>query len=357
MILLERCSKPWVAFIICAPWTSKARMPWAWGSWNSKHMTDMVWYGHLENYHRVKVCITESRLTSPQQVHPTRLICVPCRISLRGEQFGSICAHERQKCMSQWHGNTGNTGHSASGDQWRHCTVAPCCVLRVLWQSEPGHKKPGQFGLANSSSKVAGMGRIWTHLVWKEQSEDHSVSSVWDWDCASVVWFARRDCWHLLTGTVSQCNSVTVLHLSSCASIPLRQHSWQQHSRFLWCTFAIFCQAYNPWLIDHDWRDGSDVARVNMLKSLTDYISQSILQAYNCCEFWYILLQLSQQTVDWCWLLHDSMQPQSWKHSLSALISQAGCRLDVDLQCGQTCGSPSHWWHHGVIQNHAQLDQ
>ena len=117
---------------------------------------------------------------------------------------------------------------------------------------------------------------------------------------------------------------------------------------------VYFCQAYNPWLIDHDWRDGSDVAKVNMLKSLSDGLHQpidspSIQFGTFCCNFRNKLL------IDVDCFVHDSMQPPSWKDSLSALISQAGCRLDVDLQCGQTRGSPSHWWHHGLIQNHAQL--
>ena len=136
--------------------------------------------------------------------------------------------HRKHRKQCQWR------SVEISGDtaQLRHVACCVCCdSLNLVTRS-----------LDNSDWRIRdqkwpvwdAFGRIWTHLVWKEQSEDHSVSSVWDWDCASVVWFARRDCWHLLTGTVSQCNSVTVLHLSSCASIPLRrQHSWQQHRPWL----------------------------------------------------------------------------------------------------------------------------
>ena len=167
MILLERRSKPWVAFIICAPWTSKARMPWAWGSWNSKHMRDMVWYGHLENYHRVKV--NESAAGT---VHPTDL----CALQDFAARWSAICfdlCSSRDKTEMRVTVAWKHRKHRKHRKQcqWRSVeTLHSCAMLRVAcavtvwtWSQETWTIRTGEFATKSGryGTHLDAFGRIW----------------------------------------------------------------------------------------------------------------------------------------------------------------------------------------------------
>ena len=241
--------------------------------------------------------ITESRLTSPQQVQyilPDWSVCLAgfrCEVS---NLVRFVLTRDRNACHSGTETpETPETPETVpveiSGDQWRHYTVAPCCVLRVLWQSvwtwsqEAWTIRTGEF--------VTKSGRYGTHLdafgrIWYERKnqkiipfhrcETETVPVLFDLqeETVDICWLARCH-----SVTVSQCCTS-----SSCASIPLRQHSWQQHRP--WLTRRLRCGQSQYVKIIDGLHQPIDSPNIQLLRILVHFVATF---ATNC---WLMLIAL-----------------------------------------------------------------